>query len=63
MADWVSNDPEVTAQLRKADQTYESERRAVLARNLPLAQKVEALRLVKAVRQLTYDAIRARVGA
>lgn len=38
--DWLTNDPQIAAQLRAADHAYDSARKA--AEHLPLAQKVKA---------------------
>ena len=55
--DWFSNDPIVAKALRAADRRYEKARSA--ARDLPLAEKIVALRAAKADRKAADDAIRA----
>ena len=51
---WVTNDKEAAKALRKADRRYEAAKLA--AAELPLAQKIEALRAAKADRAAEYEA-------
>jgi hypothetical protein len=53
---WITNNPEAAAKLRSIDNAYESARRA--ARNLPLAEKIIALRSAKSTRDEAYKNMR-----
>lgn len=55
MTQWITSDPAIAAQLRDVDRQYDAARKA--AAQLPLAQKVEALRAAKAARADAYHAI------
>ncbi len=52
---WITNNPETAKLLRSIDAQEKADREA--ARNLPLAQKVEAFRLAKKRRQDAHDVI------
>ena len=56
---WVTNSPEAAKCLREIDAAYERSRK--VARELPMAQKVEALRTAKGLRQAAYDALAERM--
>lgn len=43
--DWLTNDPKAAKAFRQADAQYDRDRAA--AKHLPLAKKVEALRIAK----------------
>jgi hypothetical protein len=57
---WLTNDPEAAKKLRKIDAEYERARAA--ASGLPLAEKVEAYRKAKEVRQKAYDQLHSARG-
>jgi hypothetical protein len=50
----VTNNPEAARRLREIDAAYERARKA--ARDLPLAQKAEAYRVAKGLRDAAYAA-------
>lgn len=49
---WLTNDPDVARRLDRADRAYEAAK--AMAGTFPLAEKVRALRLAKALRDLAY---------
>lgn len=49
---WMTNNRKVAQQLRAADYIYDAAKRA--ARNLPLAEKIVAVKLAKAERDKAY---------
>lgn len=53
--EWLTNDPEIAAALRAADEAYAKARDK--AKGLPLAEKVAAYRAADAARELTYSAV------
>lgn len=55
MPDWLTNHPDAAARFREADRRYD--RTIAAARNLRLADKLEAHRLAKATRAADYAAI------
>ena len=57
---WVTNNPEAAKLLREIDAAYERSRK--IARELPLAEKIGALRTAKGLRQAAYDALAERMG-
>ena len=50
---WLTNDPQVAAQLRAADDAFAAARQA--ASKLPLAEKITALREAKKARVAAYN--------
>lgn len=51
---WITNNPEAAKALQAADTAFDLAKAA--ASNLPLAEKVAALRTAKTQRQAAYDA-------
>jgi hypothetical protein len=50
--DWATNDPVVAARLRQLDADYD--KAVAAAANLPLAEKIEALRAARLARHAAY---------
>lgn len=51
---WVTNDPATAEKLLQADERYEIAK--LMARDLPLAQKIDALRAARRARDTAYEA-------
>lgn len=58
---WITNNPDVARQLRKADHRYEAAK--IRAAGLTLEQKIERYREAKQSRDREYDAIFANAEA